>query len=143
MAVPKRKMSRANTRARRAQWKEWIDEATNVDPRTFAHNGFTVYALQAAWAAITWTPVPVLDPAAGTFPAQHLAEALKNALRAGDDTDTVAELAGDLVHREVGASAVHGPAGGVRQLGAARYPVALPPGGAAVGRVSLRVTRAD
>ena len=46
-----------------------------------------------------------------------------------------AELAGDLVHREVGASAVHGPAGGVRQLGAARDPVALPPGGAAVGRV--------
>ncbi len=92
--------------ARRAQWKEWIDEATNVDPRTFAHNGFTVYALQAAWAAITWTPVPVLDPAAGTFPAQHFAEALKNAVRAGDDTDTVAAIAGGLLGAYWGWSAI-------------------------------------
>ena len=92
--------------SRRVQWEEWINAATNVDPRTFARNGFTVYALQAAWAAITWTPVPELDPAAGTFPAQHFADALENAVRAGDDTDTVAAIAGGLLGAYWGCSAI-------------------------------------
>lgn len=91
---------------RRDQWHEWIDEATDVDPRTFARNGFTVYALQAAWAAITWTPTPKPDPAAGTVPAQHFALALMNAVRAGDDTDTVAAIAGGLLGAVWGASAI-------------------------------------
>ena len=91
---------------RREQWRTWIDESTGVDPRTFSRNGFTVYALQAAWAAITWTPVPELDPAAGTFPAQHFEHALMNAVRAGDDTDTVAAIAGGLLAARWGWSAI-------------------------------------
>lgn len=91
---------------RRDQWRAWIDEATNVDSRTFNPNGFTVHALQAAWAAITWTPVPQLDAAAGSFPAQHLAEATRNAVRAGNDTDTVAAIAGGLLGAYWGQSAV-------------------------------------
>ncbi|MCD9198305.1 ADP-ribosylglycohydrolase family protein [Aeromicrobium wangtongii] len=91
---------------RRDQWAAWIDEATGVDPRTFARNGFTVWALQAAWAAITWTPQVEPDPAQGRFPAQHLAEATKNAVRAGDDTDTVAAIAGGLLGAYWGQSAI-------------------------------------
>jgi ADP-ribosyl-[dinitrogen reductase] hydrolase len=82
---------------RRDQWAAWIREATDVDPRTFTKNGFTVWALQAAWAAITWTP---------RVPAQHFAEATKNAVRAGDDTDTVAAIAGGLLGAYWGQSAV-------------------------------------
>ncbi|MBC7593210.1 MAG: ADP-ribosylglycohydrolase family protein [Kineosporiaceae bacterium] len=92
--------------ASREQWRSWIDEATGVDPRTFARNGFTVFALQAAWAAITWTPVPELDPANGSFPAQHFELALANAVRAGDDTDTVAAIAGGLLGARWGWSAI-------------------------------------
>lgn len=90
----------------REQWRQWIDAATGVDPRTFARNGFTVYALQAAWAAITWTPVPGLDPAHDSFPAQHFEMALANAVRAGDDTDTVAAIAGGLLGARWGSSAI-------------------------------------
>jgi hypothetical protein len=91
---------------RREQWREWINAATNVDPRTFARNGFTVYALQAAWAAITWTAVPDHDPTAGRYPAQHFQLALENAVRAGDDTDTVAAIAGGLLGAFWGQSAI-------------------------------------
>jgi ADP-ribosyl-[dinitrogen reductase] hydrolase len=92
--------------ARRDQWAAWIQEATNVDPRTFAKNGFTVWALQAAWAAITWTPQVELDPDRGRFPARHMAEATKNAVRAGDDTDTVAAIAGGLLGAYWGQSSI-------------------------------------
>lgn len=85
---------------RRDPWASWIDEATGVDPRTFARNGFTVWALQAAWAAITWTPRVEADP------AQHLAAATRNAVRAGDDTDTVAAIAGGLLGAYWGRSAI-------------------------------------
>jgi ADP-ribosyl-[dinitrogen reductase] hydrolase len=91
---------------RRADWRSWVDEATGQDPRRFAPNGYTVTALQAAWAAITWTPTPALDPEAGTFPAQHFEHALMNAARAGDDTDTVAAIAGGLLGAYWGWSAV-------------------------------------
>lgn len=91
---------------RREQWRAWIDEATGVDPRTFGRNGFTVHALQAAWAAITWTPVPELDARHGSFPAQHFENALMNAVRAGDDTDTVAAIAGGLLGARWGWSAI-------------------------------------
>jgi len=91
---------------RRDEWRALIDEATGVDPRRFNPNGYTVSALQAAWAAITWTPVPELDPAGGTFPAQHFEHSLMNAVRAGNDTDTVAAIAGGLLGARWGRSAI-------------------------------------
>ncbi|AWB92665.1 ADP-ribosylglycohydrolase family protein [Aeromicrobium chenweiae] len=90
----------------RDRWRAWIREATDVDPRTYPSNGFTVYALQAAWAAITWTRTPELDAEAGTFPAQHFSLALMNAVRTGDDTDTVAAIAGGLLGGHWGWSAI-------------------------------------
>src|SRR5512143_210728 len=54
---------------RRDAWAGWLDEAENHPPAHFAGNGYTVTALQAAWSAITHTPVPDLDPPVGRFPA--------------------------------------------------------------------------
>jgi len=69
-------------------------------PGPFARNGYTMWALQAAWAAITWTP------ANNEQPARHFAEALKNAVRTCDDTGTVAAIAGGLLGAYWGQSAV-------------------------------------
>ncbi|TIC84430.1 ADP-ribosylglycohydrolase family protein [Nocardioides sp. GY 10127] len=86
--------------SRRAQWATWLDEALTGDLARFTPNGFTVTALQAALAAITATPVPAV------LPARHLEDALHAAVRIGDDTDTVAAIAGGLLGARWGASAV-------------------------------------
>lgn len=86
---------------RRATWQAWIDEATGADPASIGRNGFTVNALQAAWAAITST----LDEPR-TFQCDRLRDALFSAVHAGDDTDTVAAIAGALLGARWGASAV-------------------------------------
>lgn len=90
----------------RDRWAEWISAAEADPPAVFNPNGFVVPALQAAWSAITRTPVPADAPADGSFPCQHLVHALENAVRAGDDTDTVAAIAGALLGARWGASAV-------------------------------------
>lgn len=84
---------------RRSRWATWIDEAANAEPQRFSPNGFTVTALQAAWAAIAST-------AADAGSARHLASGLQAAVRAGDDTDTVAAIAGAMLGARYGASAV-------------------------------------
>jgi ADP-ribosylglycohydrolase len=91
---------------RRTDWSRWIADAETHDPGSFNPNGFTVTALQAAWAAITRTPVPGDDPAAGSFACQHLQHALHNAVRIGNDTDTVAAIAGGLLGAYWGQSAL-------------------------------------
>lgn len=92
--------------SRRKVWQERLDAAEAGHPSSFAHNGWVVAALQAAWSAISTTPVPVDDPASGVFHADHLRLALDAAVRAGDDTDTVAAIAGGLLGAAYGASAV-------------------------------------
>ncbi|HEY9566346.1 MAG TPA: ADP-ribosylglycohydrolase family protein, partial [Nocardioides sp.] len=91
---------------RRQQWQDWIDEAITSPAGRFTPNGFTVTALQAAVAAIHATPVPELDPTAHRFPCLHLQDALHAAVRIGNDTDTVAAIAGGLLGARWGASAV-------------------------------------
>ena len=91
---------------RAASWAARLDEAETHDPAHFSNNGWVVEALQAAWSAITRTDVPKLDPAAGSFPAQHLARATEAAVRAGWDTDTVDAIAGSLLGARWGASAL-------------------------------------
>lgn len=86
---------------RRAMWQAWIDQATGADPATFGRNGYVVTALQAAWAAVTST----LDRPR-EYPCDHLRDALFAAVHAGDDTDTVAAIAGALLGARWGASAV-------------------------------------
>jgi ADP-ribosylglycohydrolase len=91
---------------RRAQWTAWLDEAETQPPAHFPNNGFVVTALQAAWSAIVRTPVPRDDPAAGSFACDHFRDALHAAVGAGNDTDTVAAIAGALLGARWGASGI-------------------------------------
>lgn len=87
---------------RRAAWTDWIERATSAAPSSFGRNGGSVKALQAAWAAITST----IDDEARGLGGDHLRDALVAAVHAGDDTDTVAAIAGALLGARWGASSV-------------------------------------
>ena len=87
-------------------WHARLDHAEAVAPHEIPSNGWVVAALQAAWSAITHTRVPLDAMGAGSHPAQHLQLALDAAVRAGDDTDTVAAIAGGLLGARWGASAI-------------------------------------
>ncbi|WP_331731701.1 ADP-ribosylglycohydrolase family protein [Streptomyces sp. NBC_00073] len=91
---------------RRANWEDKLDEAEANDPHHWGRNGYVVTALQAAWSAITRTAIPELAPEHGSFPAQHFQLAIEAAVRAGDDTDTVAAIAGALLGARWGVSAI-------------------------------------
>lgn len=81
---------------RRDAWAAWIAEAASEPPKAFAPNGFTVTALQAAWSA-------VVVSRSSDAPFE---DGLQAAVLAGDDTDTVAAIAGGLLGALHGASAV-------------------------------------
>ena len=85
---------------RRECWTKIIDKAVEGPPGRFTPNGWVVTAFQAALAAIVHTPVPEDDP------KRHLSDSLVAAIRIGDDTDTVAAIAGGLLGARWGASAV-------------------------------------
>ena len=87
-------------------WTRRLDDAEALLPHEIAHNGWVVSALMAAWSAISHTPIPADEPANGTFAAQHLELALDAAVRAGNDTDTVAAIAGGLLGARWGVSAI-------------------------------------
>ena len=84
----------------RDAWAARIDEAEHNPPGRFCPNGFVVPALQAAYSAIVHTAMP------GEPAGRHLRTALAAAVRAGDDTDTVAAIAGALAGALWGATAV-------------------------------------
>ncbi|MGI8867820.1 MAG: ADP-ribosylglycohydrolase family protein, partial [Mycobacteriales bacterium] len=92
--------------ARATVWADRLDAAGSATPDAFARNGWVVEALQGAWSAISGTPVPAEDRAAGIFRVQHLRLALEAGVRGGCDTDTVAAIAGGLLGAAYGASAV-------------------------------------
>lgn len=91
---------------RRDLWMSRLDASESSKPSDFVNNGWVVEALQAAWSAIATTPVPQDDPAKGVFRVDHLRLALDAAVRGGNDTDTVAAIAGGLLGAAYGASAV-------------------------------------
>jgi ADP-ribosyl-[dinitrogen reductase] hydrolase len=88
------------TPANRTRWAAALSAAADGPPERFSPNGFTVTALQAAVSAIWTTPVPEVAP------ASHLVDALHAAVRIGDDTDTIAAIAGMLLGARWGAGAV-------------------------------------
>lgn len=90
------------------KWAEILDFAENNDPDHFFTNGWAVGALQAAWSAIVHTPLP------SVMPCRHLEHALATAIGIGNDTDTVAAIAGALLGARWGLSAV--PQEWLRQL---------------------------
>ena len=69
-------------------WVERIAEAEQPDPEVIRSNTFVVTALQAAWWAI-WSTKEQEGSA-------HLQAALRAAVGIGNDTDTVAAIAGAL-----------------------------------------------
>ena len=91
---------------RREKWAARLDVAEASQPSDFTSNGWVVEALQAAWSAITITPVPQDNPAKGVCRVDHLRVALDAAVRGGGDTDAVAAIAGGLLGAVYGASAV-------------------------------------
>jgi ADP-ribosyl-[dinitrogen reductase] hydrolase len=91
---------------RRDLWASRLEVAEASQPSDFTNNGWVVEALQAAWCAIATTPIPQDDPAQGVFRVDHLRLTLDAAVRGGNDTDTVAAIAGGLLGAAYGASAV-------------------------------------
>lgn len=82
---------------RQQRWIALIDEATapGIHPRDFSQdNGWVVRAFQAALAAV-----------AG---ASDVIDAVERAIRGGNDTDTVAAIAGALVGARFGAASIPG-----------------------------------
>ena len=79
-------------------WVERIAEAEQPDPEVIRSNTFVVTALQAAWWAI-WSTKEQEGSA-------HLQAALRAAVGIGNDTDTVAAIAGALLGARYGASAI-------------------------------------
>jgi ADP-ribosylglycohydrolase len=84
---------------RREQWSALLDEAEKLPTQSFTPNGYVVTALQAAWSAIHSTR----DDAA-PFEA-----AIRRAVSIGDDTDTVAAIAGSLVGASFGGTVIPRP----------------------------------
>ncbi|KRC48802.1 MULTISPECIES: ADP-ribosylglycohydrolase family protein [unclassified Nocardioides] len=82
-------------------WSARIDEAETRRPGHFNPNGWVVAAFQAAWSAIAHTPVMP-----GADACRQLTDGLATAIAIGDDTDTVAAIAGALLGARWGASAV-------------------------------------
>ncbi|MFT4188582.1 MAG: ADP-ribosylglycohydrolase family protein [Aeromicrobium sp.] len=82
--------------SRRALWEQRIDTAETESPSTFRPNGWVVTAFQAAWSSVVQTPDT----------GSHLTDALHTAIRIGDDTDTVASIAGAMLGARWGASAI-------------------------------------
>jgi ADP-ribosyl-[dinitrogen reductase] hydrolase len=82
----------------RRKWSDRLVKAESMVPgdREFAHNGYVVTALMAAWAAITST----------TDGRSYTARALTAAVAGGHDADTVAAIAGALIGAAYGANAV-------------------------------------
>ncbi|WP_344327677.1 ADP-ribosylglycohydrolase family protein [Aeromicrobium halocynthiae] len=87
---------------RRSVWADRLSLAESRPASTFRPNGGAVAALQAAWASIVSTEIPVGD----RQPCEHLVDALGAAVHVGDDTDTVASIAGALLGARWGMSAV-------------------------------------
>lgn len=92
--------------SRRAEWEQIIDDAERLDCATFVPNGYVVTALQAAWSAIYATRTS----------EKPFEDGLRRAVSIGDDTDTVAAIAGALLGAAHGVTSVpfawrHGLAG--------------------------------
>ena len=85
---------------RRERWRRALVDAEEEPASRWTPNGYTVTALQAAYAAVVHTPIDPGDP------HRHLPAALETAVRIGDDTDTVAAIAGALLGARWGAAAV-------------------------------------
>lgn len=88
-------------KSRSQLWSDRIAEAEDSQPRDFPINGWAVQALQGAWSAISTTLIDF-----SVSDKNILRTSLENAVRGGNDTDTVAAIAGGLVGAGCGYSAI-------------------------------------
>ena len=83
---------------RQVFWNEIFDEAEAVESAAqFENNGWVIHAIQAAYKAIMVT---------ATETPEHLVLGIEAAVRVGNDTDTVAAIAGSLLGARWGYSAI-------------------------------------
>ena len=83
---------------RQNYWNAIFDEAdATQDPSEFTNNGWVIHAIQAAYKAIIST---------ATETPEHLVLGIEAAVRVGNDTDTVAAIAGALLGARWGYSAI-------------------------------------
>jgi len=85
---------------RRSLWSDRLEVCRSTPVEEFRPNGYVVSALQAALGSLAQTPVPA------DRPCRHLRHSIERAIRIGDDTDTVASIAGSLAGAYWGATAV-------------------------------------
>lgn len=74
--------------ARRNLWLGRMRSAEDFEPVHFENNGWVVSAFQAAWSAV--------------YRAESIQDGLEHAVRAGNDTDTVAAIAGGVLGAKFG-----------------------------------------
>jgi len=84
----------------RDRWENIINVALESDPKIFTPNGWVVSAFQAALSSIVNTSVPKKNP------SSHFSDALVAAIKIGDDTDTVASIAGAFLGARWGESSI-------------------------------------
>ncbi|WP_449372003.1 ADP-ribosylglycohydrolase family protein [Arthrobacter psychrolactophilus] len=82
-------------------WLGRIRSAEAAQPRDFRNNGWVVEAFQGAWSSIYHAVSTT-----GSIRPESLRLALENAVRGGNDTDTVAAIAGGLIGAAAGYSAI-------------------------------------
>jgi len=83
---------------RQVFWNELFDEAEAAETASqFENNGWVIHAIQAAFKAIMAT---------ATETPEHLVLGIEAAVRVGNDTDTVAAIAGSLLGARWGYSAI-------------------------------------
>ena len=97
---------------RRDRWRALLGQAEDGWPPAFPQNGWVVHALQAAWAAVHRAGLNPADRS--TLQPERLPPVYEMAINAGNDTDTVAAIAGSLAGALVGADAV--PSGWLEPL---------------------------
>lgn len=85
---------------RREFWQAKVSEAAHMPSAKLSPNGYAVTALQAAWSAVTMTPMMII-PFEESF-----RRAVTSAITIGDDTDTVAAITGALIGGITGASSI-------------------------------------
>ena len=84
----------------RGRWEKLIEETEKKNPTEFNPNGWVVTAFQAALSAINQASFDNKEP------SSHFKESLISAIRIGNDTDTVASIAGAYLGARWGKSAI-------------------------------------
>lgn len=81
--------------SRHVAWGATFGATHGADPWSFDNNGYVVSALQAAYAAVL--PLTMVTADGGEVHPDMARYALQRAVHAGNDTDTVAAIAGSLI----------------------------------------------